>query len=188
MRGKDQQQLDMFSYVSPEQRVPQDHPLRSLRAMTDKALQQLKPRQISGQTGSTGRQAPRIIRDALVPLNGIEEVAEILDPLPNGSLVVVVKLLENRSPDGHVRCAVSRYAESESKYVRDVFLGERSAMALSQRGEIRRLFCKICRDRSPTFPIRSMTRGAVVLIHLLSRRKVAFGELQFVGSWGCRWS
>jgi len=35
MRGKDEQQLDVFSYVNPEQRVPQDHPLRSLRAMTD---------------------------------------------------------------------------------------------------------------------------------------------------------
>ena len=35
MRGKDEQQLDVFSYISPEQRVPQDHPLRSLRAMTD---------------------------------------------------------------------------------------------------------------------------------------------------------
>src|ERR1700726_3831720 len=44
MRGKDEQQLDVFSYVSPEQRVPQDHPLRSLRAMTDEALQQLRPR------------------------------------------------------------------------------------------------------------------------------------------------
>jgi transposase len=44
MRGKDEQQLDVFSYVSPEQRVPQDHPLRSLRAMTDQALHQLRPR------------------------------------------------------------------------------------------------------------------------------------------------
>ena len=34
----------MFSYISPEQRVPQDHPLRLLRAMTDEALQQLRPR------------------------------------------------------------------------------------------------------------------------------------------------
>jgi hypothetical protein len=42
MRGKDEQQLDVFSYISPEQRVPQDHPLRLLRAMTDEALQQLK--------------------------------------------------------------------------------------------------------------------------------------------------
>lgn len=44
LRGKDAQQLDVFSYVSPEQRVPHDHPLRSLRAMTDEALQQLEPR------------------------------------------------------------------------------------------------------------------------------------------------
>jgi transposase len=44
MRGKDEQQLDVFSYISPEQRVPQEHPLRSLRAMTDEALRQVKPR------------------------------------------------------------------------------------------------------------------------------------------------
>jgi len=41
MRGKDEQQLGVFSYFSPEQRVPQDHPLRSLRAITDEALKQL---------------------------------------------------------------------------------------------------------------------------------------------------
>ena len=33
MRGKDEQRLDVFSYVSPEQRVTQDHPLRSLRTV-----------------------------------------------------------------------------------------------------------------------------------------------------------
>src|ERR1022692_2533402 len=44
MRGKDEQQLDVFSYVSPEQRVPQDHPLRPLRGMTDEALRELQPR------------------------------------------------------------------------------------------------------------------------------------------------
>ena len=43
MRGKDDQQLDVFSYVSPEQRVPLEHPLRPLRAMTEEALQRLKP-------------------------------------------------------------------------------------------------------------------------------------------------
>jgi hypothetical protein len=44
MHRKDEQQLDVFSYISPEHRVPQDHPLRSLRAMTDEALQQLQTR------------------------------------------------------------------------------------------------------------------------------------------------
>jgi hypothetical protein len=32
MRGIADQSLDVFFYVSPEQRVPQDDPLRSLRA------------------------------------------------------------------------------------------------------------------------------------------------------------
>jgi hypothetical protein len=31
----------MFSYVSPEQRVPQDHPLQAIRAITDPVLQEL---------------------------------------------------------------------------------------------------------------------------------------------------
>jgi transposase len=44
MRGQDEQQLGVFSYVSPEQRIPQDHPLRQLRAMADEALRELKPR------------------------------------------------------------------------------------------------------------------------------------------------
>jgi hypothetical protein len=42
MRGKDEQQLDVFSYISPEQRVPQDHPLRLLRVMTDEALTRIE--------------------------------------------------------------------------------------------------------------------------------------------------
>ena len=35
MRGDDQQPGAMYSYLSPEARVPQDHPLRALRAMVD---------------------------------------------------------------------------------------------------------------------------------------------------------
>ena len=41
MRGKDTQQSAIFSYVSPEQRVPVDHPLRLIREMTDVALKGL---------------------------------------------------------------------------------------------------------------------------------------------------
>jgi transposase len=33
----------MFSYISAEQRVPKDHPLRSIRAMADAALAGLGP-------------------------------------------------------------------------------------------------------------------------------------------------
>jgi transposase len=38
MRGNDIQQATMFSYLSPEQRVPQDHPLRAIRQRTDQIL------------------------------------------------------------------------------------------------------------------------------------------------------
>ena len=34
----------MFSYVSLEERVPADHPLRTIRRITDRALEQLSPR------------------------------------------------------------------------------------------------------------------------------------------------
>ena len=38
MRGSDEQTSGMFSYLSPEQRVRQDHPLRAIRRITDRAL------------------------------------------------------------------------------------------------------------------------------------------------------
>jgi transposase len=41
MRGKDIQQSAMFSYVSPEERVPGDHPLRPIRSMVDVVLKGL---------------------------------------------------------------------------------------------------------------------------------------------------
>src|SRR5437773_676094 len=43
MRGHDEQQGGMFSYISAEKRVPQDHPLRGIRRMTDAALQTMSP-------------------------------------------------------------------------------------------------------------------------------------------------
>jgi transposase len=44
MRGTDQQQNHVFSYISPEQRVRKDHPLRPIRAMVDEILKQLSAR------------------------------------------------------------------------------------------------------------------------------------------------
>lgn len=44
MRGADERSDFLFSYVSPEQRVPADHPLRPIRLMTDAALGRLSAR------------------------------------------------------------------------------------------------------------------------------------------------
>lgn len=41
MRGHDEQTGHMFSSLSPEQRVPADHPLRAIRQMTDRILARL---------------------------------------------------------------------------------------------------------------------------------------------------
>ena len=41
MRGTDEQQSRTFSYLSPEQRVRKDHPLRAMRMMVDEVLRSL---------------------------------------------------------------------------------------------------------------------------------------------------
>src|SRR5712691_9992004 len=68
MRGNDEQQLDVFSYVSPEQRVPQDHPLRSLRVMTDEALRELQPRfyKLYAKTGRSSIAPEKLLRALLL--------------------------------------------------------------------------------------------------------------------------
>jgi transposase len=54
MRGTDQQQTHVFSYISPEQRVRKDHPLRPIRTMVDEILKQLSP-QFSKMYAKVGR-------------------------------------------------------------------------------------------------------------------------------------
>ncbi len=54
MRGDDQQQNHMFSYLSPETRVREDHPLRAIRAMVDEVLSQLS-RRFDGMYATVGR-------------------------------------------------------------------------------------------------------------------------------------
>ena len=54
MRGHDYQQSAMYSYLSPEERVPVDHPLRSIREMTDRVLKELS-RKFTEMYSATGR-------------------------------------------------------------------------------------------------------------------------------------
>ena len=54
MRGDDQQQSGMISYVSLEERVPQDHPLRSIRKGVDEVLKTMA-KQFDGMYAKTGR-------------------------------------------------------------------------------------------------------------------------------------
>lgn len=68
MRGTDQQQSMMFSYVSPESRVPAEHPLRATREMTNRALEQLdaKFRILYSRTGRPSVAPEQLLRALLL--------------------------------------------------------------------------------------------------------------------------
>lgn len=68
MRGDDRQQSSMFSYISAEQRVPGDHPLRPIRKMVDQALAELSPRfeALYSRVGRPGIAPEKLLRALLL--------------------------------------------------------------------------------------------------------------------------
>ncbi len=68
MRGTDQAQPGMFSYVSPEARIPEDHPLRATREMTNRALARLdrKFRKLYSRTGRPSVPPEQLLRALLL--------------------------------------------------------------------------------------------------------------------------
>lgn len=70
MRGQDHQQSDMFSYLSPEQRVRPDHPLRAIRAMADLALWSMSSRfdEMYSQTGRPSIPPEKLLRAQLLQM------------------------------------------------------------------------------------------------------------------------
>ena len=54
MRGADEEQSQIFSYLSPEARVRKDHPLRAIRAMVDEVLSEMS-RQFDAMYARVGR-------------------------------------------------------------------------------------------------------------------------------------
>jgi transposase len=70
MRGDDQQQSGMFSYVSVDERVPQDHPLRIVRKMVDEILRAMA-KDFDGMYAKTGRPSvppERLLRAVLLQI------------------------------------------------------------------------------------------------------------------------
>jgi len=70
MRGQDDQQSDIFSYLSPEQRVRQDHPLRAIRAMADLALSRMTERfdAMYAKTGRPSIPPEKLLRAQLIQM------------------------------------------------------------------------------------------------------------------------
>src|SRR5438876_3754188 len=70
MRGDDQQQDGMFSYISPNKRVPQEHPLRRIRSIVDRVLDQLSPRfnKLYARAGRPSIAPEKLLRASLLQL------------------------------------------------------------------------------------------------------------------------
>lgn len=70
MRGDDTQQEGMFSYVSPEKRVPVEHPLRPIRKMVDEILKEMSPQfaKLYSQVGRPWIAPERLFRSLLLQI------------------------------------------------------------------------------------------------------------------------
>ena len=68
MRGTDQPQSTMFSHVSPEARIPDDHPLRATREIANRALGRLdrKFRSLYSRTGRPSVPPEQLLRALLL--------------------------------------------------------------------------------------------------------------------------
>ena len=70
MRGADQKQEAMFSYISPEKRVAADHPLRPVREMVDAVLKEMSPRfaRVYARVGRPSIAPERLLRALLLQI------------------------------------------------------------------------------------------------------------------------
>ena len=70
MRGTDSQQQMMFSYISPEARVPKNHPLRPILDMTNKALKELSPlfKEMYSKVGRPSIAPEKLLRSLLLQI------------------------------------------------------------------------------------------------------------------------
>jgi hypothetical protein len=87
MRGADQQQNHLFSYLSPEARVRKDHRLRAIRAMVDEA------RPVVSALWRHVRHSRASVDYTGEAVAGAVAADAVLDPQPNAIYQVVNLLL-----------------------------------------------------------------------------------------------
>jgi transposase len=70
MRGEDSKQEAIFSYLSPEKRVPAEHPLRPIRALVDTVLDEMSPRfaKLYAAVGRPSIAPERLLRGLLLQI------------------------------------------------------------------------------------------------------------------------
>ena len=68
MRGRPERQATMLSFITPEQRVPQGHPIRRIKALADEELKRLSPvfSQMYSKTGRPSIPPETILKSLLL--------------------------------------------------------------------------------------------------------------------------
>src|SRR5260221_506490 len=68
MRGQDNKERELFSYISLESRVPTDHPLRAIRSLADGVLREMSPQfgKLYSDTGRPSIPPERLLRALLL--------------------------------------------------------------------------------------------------------------------------
>ena len=84
MRGNEDQQEEVFSYIPLEKRVGADHPLRKIRAMADRALADLGPwfDRLYSQTGRPSIPPEQLLRALILQaLYTIRSERQLMDQI-----------------------------------------------------------------------------------------------------------
>jgi hypothetical protein len=91
MRGDDDQQDGIFSYISPEKRVPADHPLRPIRKMVDETLKEMSPKFADVRSADRARTFPtprEIHQNWKYPRNSKNRFFEFKQQRPSGKFTL----------------------------------------------------------------------------------------------------
>jgi transposase len=84
MRGREDQQEEVFSYIPLEKRVPQNHPLRRIRGMADQALQELSSwfDRLYAQSGRPSIPPEQLLRALILQaLYTVRSEAQLMDQI-----------------------------------------------------------------------------------------------------------
>ena len=84
MRGDDFNQEDVFSHISPEQRVPKDHPMRRIRTIGDAVHAGLSPRfsRLYSDVGRPSIPPEKLLRELLLQvLHTVRSERQLMEQL-----------------------------------------------------------------------------------------------------------
>lgn len=119
-------------------------------------------------------------RRSLFLLQRFEVVTKISDPLANSGFVIVLQVLEDRSPDGHFRGAVRGEDRAKTQNGFHVLVREFAIVALGKGGEIGDPRVQRGSGRPAALGISAVARSAILFEHGFARRHIPRRQLRFV--------